>query len=179
MHARTAELTAYLDRHHATMRGAVDAVPRAHRDEAPAPDCWSVANVLEHVALVEYRVASGLTRPVAEARAGLTPAVDTTVVSTADLSRYFNRDVRRVATEAARPKAGLDADAAWVSLDQAREATGRLLRDTDGLDLSPVSMPHPLFGLLNAYQWIIFLGGHEGRHALQIQDVGRALADRR
>ena len=48
--------------------------------------------------------------------------------------------------------------------------------ETDGLELSAVTLPHPIFGPLTFYQWIVFLAGHEGRHALQIREVGRVLS---
>jgi hypothetical protein len=35
--------------------------------------------------------------------------------------------------------------------------------------------PHPLVGMLNLYQWILFVGQHEGRHSEQIRDIGRSL----
>lgn len=162
------------------MRLAVEAVPRADRDHAPASDRWSVANVLEHVAVVETRVTSLLTRLVSQAKiAGLGPAPETSVVGDADRTRYLNRERPLVATKAARPASGLDGETAWLHLTRAREETVRLVGESDGLELTPIVFPHPVFGSLNFYQWIIFLGGHEGRHALQIQDVGRLLANRR
>jgi len=72
----------------------------------------------------------------------------------------------------------LEAEAAWAAVDQARDTTRALVIQTDGLAVETVVLPHPLFGSLDFYQWIVFLGGHEGRHALQVREIGRALADR-
>ena len=46
----------------------------------------------------------------------------------------------------------------------------------DGLALSQVEHPHPIFGPLNLYQWVAFVGAHEARHAAQIREVGAQLA---
>ena len=38
-----------------------------------------------------------------------------------------------------------------------------------------VQAPHPVFGALDMYQWLLFVGAHEGRHADQIREIGEAL----
>ena len=178
MHQRTTELLAHLDGQHAELRRAVDAVPMALRARRPAADRWSVANVLEHLAIVEVRVVEGLSSRFEEARtAGLPPSSDTSVVRQADLARYLDRERRNVSGAASQPR-GLEAEAAWAAVDQARDTTRALVIQTDGLAVETVVLPHPLFGSLDFYQWIVFLGGHEGRHALQVREIGRALADR-
>ena len=41
----------------------------------------------------------------------------------------------------------------------------------DGLAIGEVTAPHPFLGSLNLYQWLIFLGAHEARHAAQIREI--------
>jgi hypothetical protein len=180
MHQRTTELLAHLDTQHAELRRAVDAVPMVLRARRPAADRWSVANVLEHVAIVEARVVGGLSTRIADARtAGLSPSPDTSVVRQADLVRYLDRERRIVSGAASQPHGHLAAEEAWAAVDRARDTTRALVIETDGLAVEVVVLPHPTFGPLDFYQWIVFLGGHEGRHALQVRDIGRALADSR
>jgi hypothetical protein len=177
MRQQTTELLAHLDGPHAELRRAVDAVPLGLRARRPAADRWSVANVLEHLAIVETRVVGGLSSRFAEARTtGLSPSLDTSVVRQADFARYLNRERRNVAGAASQPQ-GLEAEGAWAALDRARDTTRALVIETDGFAVEAVVLPHPLFGPLDFYQWIAFLGGHEARHALQVQEIGRALAD--
>ena len=178
MRPRTTELLAHLDRHHAELRRAVDAVPVALRARQPAPDRWSVANVLEHVAIVETRVVRALSERLAQARAeGLPPGADAPVVREADVARYLNRERRIVASGAAQPQGHLTAEAAWAAIDRARGSTRALVIETDGLAVEAVVFPHPVLGSLDFYQWVVFLGGHEGRHALQIRETGRFLSE--
>jgi hypothetical protein len=180
MRQRTTELLAHLDGQHAELGRAVDAVPLAWRTRRPAADRWSVANVLEHLAIVEARVVGGLSAGFAEARAAvLPPSPDTSVVRQADVARYLNRERRIVSSAASQPQGDLAAEDAWAALDRARDTTRALVIETDGLAVEAVVLPHPIFGPLDFYQWIVFLGGHEGRHVRQVRDIGRALADRR
>src|SRR3954470_23020858 len=55
MHPAIMEILTRLDRSRAELREAVDRVPADQRDQAPASDRWSVAGVLEHLALVDER----------------------------------------------------------------------------------------------------------------------------
>ncbi|MEA2712972.1 MAG: hypothetical protein QOK27_933, partial [Gemmatimonadales bacterium] len=39
--------------------------------------------------------------------------------------------------------------------------------------LGGLTFSHPLLGSLDLYQWILFVGQHEARHAAQIAELGR------
>lgn len=178
MHSRTTELLAHLDGQHAELRRAVDSVPAVLRARPPAADRWSVANVLEHLAIVETRVVQGLSRQLADARVtGLPQATDATVVRPADVARYLNRERRLVSGAASQPAGHLGGEEAWAALDAIRGSTRALVIEADGIGAEAIVLPHPVFGPLDFYQWIVFLGGHEGRHARQVLEIGRALSD--
>lgn len=174
MHPRIQELHDHLAHYRAELRAAVDSVPIALRERRPAPERWSVAEVLEHLAIVEARVTESFTKQVAAARAkGLEPDSETTpVVPTLDMAFVFDRTNRLVASEASRPRGASDARTAWAALEQSRERLRAALLDADGLALGAVVMPHPVFGELNAYQMVAFVGGHEGRHTAQVREIG-------
>jgi hypothetical protein len=65
---------------------------------------------------------------------------------------------------------GLDADAAWAALERATMEVRASIAEGDGLALSTITHPHPLFGPLTLYDWIAFVGAHEARHAAQIRE---------
>jgi hypothetical protein len=177
MHPRIQELHDHLAHYRAELRAAVDSVPAALRERRPAPERWSVAGVLEHLAIVEGRVTENFTRQVAAARAtGLGPDIATTpVVPTLDMAFVLDRTNRIVASEAARPRGASDARTAWAALEASRERLHAALADADGLALGQISAMHPVLGELNLYQMIAFVGAHEGRHAAQVREIGAAL----
>ena len=49
----------------------------------------------------------------------------------------------------------------------------------DGKDLRPVRQAHFLFGELDFYQWVAFVGFHERRHTAQLREIAAALATSR
>ena len=170
MHSITRELLAYLEEQRSILKSAFESVPPEARDLPPAPERWSAANVVEHLAIVEGRISKLLSERIEEARAGLSPETSADpILPTIDYKRMYDRSVRVKAPETAIPT-GLDAGSAWTALESAGAKMQAMLIASDGLDLSPVTHPHPRFGLLSVYQWVAFLGAHEVRHAEQIRE---------
>jgi hypothetical protein len=186
MDPKLAALLADLDTHRAFLRAAVDTVPARLRERRPAPDRWSVAENLEHLAIVEARIAGLLAArisalkaaapPVEPGRTAGSPAAPGPRSTSFSAARLVDRTARLKTGESSEPTAGLDASAAWALLERSRAALRGLLIASDGLALHDITHPHPFFGLLDAYQWVEFLGGHDARHAAQIKEAGDALA---
>lgn len=177
-HPRTRELVEFLTERRVDLRAAVGEVPPGLRDRRPAPDRWSVAEVLEHLAALEGAVAALLGPAVDEARAlGTRESDASSVRPRLDTARMRDRRVRIEAPERTRPRGGVDADAAWAALEGARVALLGALAAGDGLALGAVTRPHPLFGPLDVYQWVLAVGGHEARHADQVREIAAAFRE--
>jgi hypothetical protein len=176
MHPRLQEISVCLDRELAALRAAVDAVPVDRRSERPGPDRWSVAEVLEHLAMVEKSVLKACARQLAAAReTGLPAETETTsVVPSLPPERVANREQVIAAPERLRPT-GVDAATAWTRIEAIRAELQEFVRGCDGLALAQVSFPHPALGPLNLYQWLLFAAGHHARHAAQIREIGSQL----
>ena len=171
-HPRLQDLFAYLEVRRNALREAVDAVPEAQRGQPPEPGRWSVADVLEHLALVESRFTTTLANRLAEARAqGLAEERDTSpIVGTFDQTTVLDRSNRREAPEVVRPQ-GLDWKSAWSRLEDTRRSFLDVFLSADGLALADVAYVHPRLGSLNLYQWGVWMGAHEGRHVEQIREI--------
>ena len=152
-------------------------MPRELRGVKPAPDRWSVAEVLEHLALVETSIAKLIARRGAEARAaGVGPETETrTVLFTLDSARVLDRRESITAHERVSPQGGLDADAAWAALSKAQGEMRDAVIGVDGLALGEITYPHRTLGTLDLYQWITFTATHEMRHIAQIREIAASL----
>jgi hypothetical protein len=177
MQPRTKELLDHLDACRADLRAAVESVPASLRDRHPEPDRWSVANVLEHLSIVEGRVARTLAEKIAAARAaGLGEERDQSpILPTIDLARFVDRRNRIKGIAPIMPSAGMTADAAWSALERTRERMREAVFSADGLAIGELTQPHPIFGPLSLYEFIAFVGGHEARHGAQIREIGEEL----
>ena len=159
----------------ATLRAAVDRVPPTLRTQKPAADRWSVAEVLEHLSIVEGRVVMMLGAMIPSA-----PAIAEAVggATSIDRAAMRNRSNRISAPDPIQPTGTLSADEAWAALEQSRTGLLLLLGTAEGRDLTQISRQHPVLGPLDGYQWLASVGGHEERHALQIVEIANELASR-
>jgi hypothetical protein len=173
MHPRIEEVINYLDGERAALREAVERVPPELCDKQPGPDRWSVAQVLEHLGIIEKRISLGMVKWVGEARASsLGPETDTSsVMNSLPRELIKDRSQRRNAPDEVRPPGDIDAKTAWEVLENTRETMRSAFLGGDGLALSEVVQPHPILGPINLYQWMLFVGSHEERHTAQIIEI--------
>jgi uncharacterized damage-inducible protein DinB len=177
VHPHLTAVLGRLDAARGSVTAAVAGVPEGLRSTRPAPGRWSVAEVLEHLALVDRSFAQRMADAIAEARvAGLGPEDrPRNPLPPAIEHRMADRSEAREAREALRPAGGLDAAAAAAELDVARGAVRQAVSLADGLALGSVSAEHRVFGSLTMYQWVELTAAHEMRHADQIREIGDAL----
>jgi hypothetical protein len=178
LHPRLQELIDFLVSQRREVHDAVAAVPAELRDREPAPGKWSVAEVLEHLTLIEQRVATLLTMRVAAARAeGVGPDPDTSsVVSNFEGADILtNRGKKLVTPKAGVPSGTVGTIAGTEALDGAQVAMIDSLRNANGVSLQNLTAAHPVLGPLNLYHFVVALGLHDVRHAAQIREIGQSL----
>ena len=171
MHPRLAEISGYLDDSRALLLAAVAGVPEARRDDRSRDGGWTVGEVLDHLALVEGSVVRVLERRAERARAdGLGPDRETSsILGCLDDYHVDSRERLIEAPEIVRPRPDATAAAALAALGETRRALRVAMERADGLDLTALSVRHPVLGELDLYRWLVMVGKHERRHALQIE----------
>lgn len=152
------------------LRHAVEAVPSDAREVSPEAERWSVAEILEHLSLVERSVTRLLGRLAASADTGDLPGE----VSPLDLAALVDRSRPIEAVESTLPGGALTWRQAWDELTDTRRELIRLITSVEGIVLHRVRAPHSVFGLLDGVDWVRFVEGHEVRHTAQILEIARA-----
>lgn len=171
---RLVEVTSALTDAQRDLDALLDTIPAAHHD-APVREGWTIAQVLEHLARVEDgsgRVVSRL----CEAAAGTAEAETAPLMPALAALGIETVATPLAAPEMVQPQDGLSAADALARLREARARVVRVLLANAGRALSGVSHPHPRLGVLNGYQWGLFLALHQRRHMAQIAGIARALA---
>jgi uncharacterized damage-inducible protein DinB len=179
MHPFTIAVFDRLSESRANLRAAVEAVPPAARAQKPAPDRWSINEVLEHLSLVETLFTNRIATAIDKARdegLGLEQASERAPLPANIETIVADRSNPRTAPEAARPQGNLDATTAWHRVEQARAVLRDTLGAADGLALSAVMESHPFFGALSVYQFAELIAAHEGRHTAQVKEIAARLA---
>jgi uncharacterized damage-inducible protein DinB len=177
MHPRIQEVLGVLDDTRNALKRAIADVPADKRSLRPTADRWSVAEVVEHLGIVETRIAHMLSEKLDAARqAGLAAETESTPVAPMlDIAGVINRSKPITASEASQPRAGLSTEDGLKVLSERRAALHQAVTAADGLALGSVEIPHARLGTLNVYQWLLFLAGHEARHTDQIREVARSV----
>jgi uncharacterized damage-inducible protein DinB len=180
MHPRLTELLDYLEAQRKRVRGAADRLPRDRWAVRPSPDRWSVAEVYWHLQRVERGVAKLIAKRAEEARAVGHPEESntTSVIGLLDGRGVEDRSRPILAPSQVSPPEPVNPSDVERQLEESRALLREAILHADGLALGSITHPHPVLGEINLYQWILFVGQHEARHAGQIAEVADAASVR-
>jgi hypothetical protein len=137
----------------------------------PAPEKWSVLEVAEHIWMAEGALFAGVDRSLANKE---NPEWETkTKGKTEFLERVMvSRDRKAQAPESIVPSGKLSRAEVIAKLKEARAKTLKFAEETRlPLKSHTFDHPFPVFGTLNAYQWLIYIPLHNIRHNKQIEEV--------
>jgi len=157
-------LVAHLEMTASWLIDEVQSLTRAQLGFRPAPDAWTIAQVLDHLNVVGPIYWKDL-----QAAVGQPPSGHTSGMSDADVLWYgIDRTNREKAVPSELPKGELrDLRAA---LEAYRQHHTRLLQyiRTTGDDLRKHIVQRQS---CDAYQWALLISTHEHRHILQIREI--------
>ncbi len=153
---------------------AVSGLREAQEDFRPAESQWTIAEIVEHVSIVNdgfLRITHKLLKE-AEA-AGKHPRADLNIGHT---SLDENGEQRRPsqAPERVRPQGGVRVADSLAKMQATLAGFAEIRSRLEAVDLSEPGFPHPALGQFNAYQWMVLLGEHEDRHRGQIDRLKAA-----
>jgi hypothetical protein len=139
----------------------------------PSPDRWSIAECAEHIAAAEVPLPKLYTSAIAVDPA---PEERREIRRKDDHVRSVLRDRSRHqdAPERLFPKGRFPTREETIrAFDERRQANLDFVRTTSEA-LRDWFAPHPFAGLIDGYQWILFLAAHTDRHAAQIEEIRRS-----
>lgn len=146
----------------------INGISDADLNKKPASNQWSIKQVLEHLYLMEGAITKTIQDKLANGE------VD--IIEEKPIGLTINRDTKVIAPDFATPS---EAFVALAELKQKLATTHRglieLVNSAEISLLEQKAFPHPAFGMMSLKQWIPFIGWHEKRHILQIQEVKETL----
>lgn len=139
----------------------------------PAPDKWSVAEVVEHLSLVEPMLFGMAQQALAQPADPNWARVAGQLTTEQQLGFLANRTQKFQAPEPAQPKGSLSRAEALSRFAGARQVTTEYVRRTsDAVDEHVAALP---MGQMTVHQLLTMIGGHNLRHNAQIAEVLAAL----
>ena len=159
----------YLESTRQAVLDATAGLSEAQWNFKSAPDRWSVAEVVEHIAaaedflmaMVTNQVMKGSARPAGDD----VKAIDDLVVA-----KIPDRSKKAQAPEPIRPTNRYGSPQASLKhFTDARAQTEAFLKTHD--DLREHAIDSPMGKKLDGYEWVLFVAGHSERHTKQINEV--------
>lgn len=169
LHPRIREVLTALDEAQQEMEQVVAAFPAEFAQHEPNGQ-WSLARILEHLAIVEDGAGRLIATLIKQAD-GTEEADDAPVAPSIEHFQVWHPTRRIEAPVMVRPSGTLTLDEALVKQTTARARLRAALEKASGLALGSVSAPHPVLGALNGYQWALVTAQHQRRHVVQIRSL--------
>lgn len=164
--AEREDATKYLEKTREGYLHTARSLSREQLQYKPAPDRWSVAEVLEHIIIVERRVLGSIKKTVQQA--------PNTPKSTFEdeflVSRVATRNGRFKGPDVLMPKGQWPEDQLPLEFEAVRRRSIEFAGATQA-ELRQHTFPHPLFGELDCYQWLLLIPAHCERHLAQAAEV--------
>jgi uncharacterized damage-inducible protein DinB len=133
------------------------------------PDRWSIAEVAEHIAISETTILAIVTDQIPKSPA--MPRNPNAISDEKLLALLLDRTSKFQAPEMLKPTSRWTTrDALIKDFVAARDKTAAYVKTTTD-DLHGHGAPHPIFKMLDGYQWVLLLSGHAARHTAQILEV--------
>jgi hypothetical protein len=166
-----AEIVERLGSAQAGLLRAADAVSAEQWQTKPGPASWAAAELTCHLITIERAILGAADRHTNAPPRRFSPLKRLHLPVSLASSRLF------------RLKTPIPLDASLLrekeemlaELRDVRERTLAFIAETSGRDLSEYRWPHPFMGVLNLYEWMEMIAGHEVRHTKQMREIAASL----
>lgn len=142
----------------------------------PDGEEWSVAQIVEHVAIVNGGALRICAKLLGKAEAAGKSNDGSVSISNEFLSAGSSAaDQKLQAPEMVQPVNNIPISDSVAKLDEQQAQYADLKAKFDTVDGVDAKFPHPYFGDLSAQEWLVLSGAHEIRHLKQIRRVLAAI----
>ena len=158
----------YLDQTRDGVVAATKGLSDAQMKFKPAPDRWSVAETLEHIALAEDFLLQNVSEKIMKAPAGAADR-DTAKIDAMVLAMIPDRSHKAQAPKELVPTGR------WTPAESIDHFLNSRAKTISFLQSAPDLRQHvadsPIGQKLDAYEWLLFIAAHSERHTKQILEV--------
>jgi len=159
---------AYLETSKKGVLAATKGLSEAQWNFKPAPEKWSVAECMEHIAAAEDFIRGLITEKVMAAPAA--PDRDIAKIDAGIMANVPDRTNKLQAPEPIRPTNRYGSPEASIKhFVESRATTEDFLKKT--ADLRGHAIDSPAGGKWDAYEWVLLIAAHSERHTKQIEEV--------
>ena len=138
----------------------------------PEDEKWSLAELIEHIALVEEGMTRICSKLLLKAQEEDKKSDGAAKISESFLMKAAESvNLKFEAPERVRPSGTKTVAESLAKMEENRENLEKLRPLFESVDGTEHKFPHPFFGELTAHEWLALIGGHELRHLKQIKSL--------
>ncbi len=169
LHPRVAELVDALHTAQHDFETLLARIPAEQGDVVPGEGRWSIAQHVEHLAIVEDGAGRLIAKLIKQVQStGALETERTTVLDSLDHVQLWTVRKRIEAPDFVKPTEGLSIAEGLARLTASRTRLIDAFQRASGLALGSAMAPHPVLGPLTIYQWGLMAAQHQRRHAESI-----------
>ena len=175
MNVRLGEIVSEIEDTRKSLYSIVGGLSQKEFDEPSDPDVWSISKILHHLYLVETQITKLLKKQIEKAeKRGIGPDPEKkSIIGCLDSFAFEAGETKLKAPSITVPQQYIKKGELMESLQCSRTELLDIVSKASSYNLSELLFPHPIFGKLNMYQWILFVGKHENHHMVQIENIIR------
>jgi uncharacterized damage-inducible protein DinB len=164
--AERERISAYLNETRENLLRTTSGLSPTQLEYKPASDRWSVAECLEHITVAEGFILGNINKTLQQGADSSTPSVGDDGL----VKMVVDRSTRVQGPEFIMPTGRWAHDQLLGEFESARKRTADFVTSTN-VELRQHAFPHPMFGELDCYQWLLLIGAHGERHRAQAEEV--------
>lgn len=145
-------------------------------DQLPENEKWTIANIVEHVSLVEENMIRICAKLLGKAESASESGNGTIETSESFANKAMEiATIKLEAPEIVQPTHEVSVEDSMSKLEANWQKMLELKSAFESFDSNRHRFPHPFLGNLSAAEWLTLIGGHKLRHIKQIEDLAARL----
>ncbi len=145
--------------------------------KVPEGETWSVAQIAEHIAMVEEGIIKLCGKLLRDSEAGGKGSDGSVKLSETFVTKAVESvRVKLVAPDFVHPTGAVELNDSIERLRANGDRLEKLRPSFESFDGTSATFPHPAFGPMTAQDWLVLCGGHQDRHRRQIKSHLQKLA---
>jgi uncharacterized damage-inducible protein DinB len=152
----------------------VSNLTEAQANFRPDENQWTIAEIVEHVSIVNDGLLRLTHKLLKEADSAPRPPKADLNLGHTTLDENGQQQGQFQAPDRVRPQGGARIEDSLAKMRASLAGLAEIQSRLEAVDLSEQMVPHPFLGPINAYQWMVLLGEHLDRHRGQIERVKAA-----
>lgn len=158
------------------LRSLIVSLEPAKLDQLPVNEKWTIANIVEHVSLVEESMIRICSKLLGKAESAFEFGNGTIETSESFAKKALEiAAIKLEAPEIVQPTRNASVEESMSRLEENWQRMLELKSAFERFDSNRHRFPHPFLGNLSAAEWLTLIGGHKLRHIKQIENLAARL----